>query len=200
MSDPRARPHETFEQFLACVETLATREKLAVRRSGPHGWMSGPGMPTLWEFRLVAGIQALREVWDRSPELRAAGKDEIKKVLRHHLAHKSSKESRTFIANGIWSCFLLHGNRSAESPALTPNTASRRPTWSHEMRRRRKIVKENQKKSARQICPLLDVARVDIPERWKTALDVHTWKEAYDNPKGHKLVDSIFLKDRKAAQ
>ena len=123
MSDPHARPHETFEQFLACVETLATEEKLAIRRSGPHGWMSGPGMPTLWEFRLGAGIQALREVWDRFPELRAAGKDEIEKVLRHHLAHKSSKESRTFIANGIWSCFLLHGTRSAESPALTPNTA-----------------------------------------------------------------------------
>ena len=114
MSNPRARPHETFEQFLACVETQAVQDELAVRRRAPQG--------TFPEFRLGAGIQALREVWDRYQEIRAAGKDEIEKVLRHHLAHRSW-ESRTFIANGIWSCFLLHGNRSAESPALTPNTA-----------------------------------------------------------------------------
>lgn len=88
-----------------------------VMREGPGAsqlWMMG-GLPTFREFKINTGIEALKEVWDRLPELKTKGRDGIQKILADHWKGKFSEDNSAIIANGIWSCILLHGDKSEQS-------------------------------------------------------------------------------------
>lgn len=113
MAEPDDRPHKSFVEFLACVEVLAGQELFEVLRRGPdqdHLWMLG-GPPTIREFKTNAGIEALREVWDRLSELRTTGKDEIRQILAARWIGQFPEDNTAIVANGVWSCLLLHGDK-----------------------------------------------------------------------------------------
>jgi hypothetical protein len=73
------------------------------------------GLPTFREFKINTGIEALKEVWDRLPELKTKGRGGIQKILADHWKGKFSEDNSAIIANGIWSCILLHGDKSEQS-------------------------------------------------------------------------------------
>src|SRR3989304_5103825 len=81
------RPHSNFVEFLTCVSYRAGQEKLEVLRRSPGGdhlWMLGPGLPRLREVEVSDGIEALRKVWDRLPELIGEGKGAIQTAVLGH--------------------------------------------------------------------------------------------------------------------
>ena len=113
----QVRPHQSFTGFLSCVENRAGQEKFDVMSRGPDAselWMMG-GLPTFREFKINTGIEALKEVWDRLPELKTKGRGGIQKILADHWKGKFSEDNSAIIANGIWSCILLHGDKSEQS-------------------------------------------------------------------------------------
>jgi len=113
----QVRPHQSFTGFLSCVENRAGQEKFDVMSRGPGAselWMMG-GLPTFREFKINTGIEALKEVWDRLPELKTKGRDGIQKILADHWKGKFSEDNSAIIANGIWSCILLHSDKSEQS-------------------------------------------------------------------------------------
>ena len=122
------RPHDTFPQFLDCVASLAGREQLDVMSRGPgaeHLWMLG-GLPTFREFATTAGREALREVWDNLPALRKQGKGAIQKMLASGWSGRFPEDNSGIIADGIWSCILLHGDRAAKGSAEEPSALAKR--------------------------------------------------------------------------
>lgn len=122
MAEPHVRPHESFTEFLSCVQTLAQQELFEVMRRGPdrdHLWMLG-GPPTIREFKTSVGIEALREVWDRLPELRTTGRNEIQRALAARWTGQFPEDNSAIIANGIWSCVLLHCDRSVDIASRLP--------------------------------------------------------------------------------
>ena len=115
------RPHANFAEFLTCVSYRAGQEKLEVLRRSPGGdhlWMLGPGLPRLREFDVGDGIEALRKVWDRLPELIDEGKGAIQTALAGDLKGKFPEDNSAILASAIWSCILLHSakSESAQKP------------------------------------------------------------------------------------
>ena len=109
-----SRPHSSFVEFLDCVAVLTGQEELELLRRSPAAhdlWMMS-GLPQFSEFRTNAGIEALRKVWERLPELKEEGKGAIQVSLRGELLDKFPEDHSAIIANAIWSCILLHGDRS----------------------------------------------------------------------------------------
>ena len=73
------------------------------------------GLPTFPEFKIIAGIEALKKVYDGLPELTTIGRDGIQKVLADHWKDKFPEDNSAIIANAIRSCILLHGEKSGQS-------------------------------------------------------------------------------------
>lgn len=106
------RPHSSFVEFLDCVSYRAGQEKLEVLRRGLGGdylWALGTELPRLREFEVSDGIEALRKVWDRLPELTDEGKSAIQTALAADLKGKFPEDNSAVIASAVWSCILLHG-------------------------------------------------------------------------------------------
>jgi hypothetical protein len=117
---PPNRPHSNFSDFLACVSTRAGEEKMEVLRRGPakgNLWMLG-GLPQFGEFKTAAGIEALRNVWDRLPELKEKGKGAIQAALSRDLHDQFPEDSSVIIASAIWSCILLHDDRNESEQSM----------------------------------------------------------------------------------
>ncbi len=129
MKDQTDRPHSNFAGFLTCVSYRAGQEKLEVLRRGPGGdhlWMLGPGLPRLREFEVSDGIEALRKVWDRLPELIDEGKGAIQTALAGDLQRKFPEDNSAIIACAIWSCILIDSapGESGQKPDQLPHPQS----------------------------------------------------------------------------
>jgi hypothetical protein len=125
----RLRPHDTFPEFLDCIAPLAGREQMDILSRGPdaqHLWMLR-GLPTFREFQTTAGREALRKVWDSLPTLRTQGKGAIQKVLAADWSGRFPEDNSAIIADAIWSCILLHGDRpkrNSEEPGAAEKPKS----------------------------------------------------------------------------
>ena len=84
--------------------------------------MLGPGLPRLREFDVGDGIEALRKVWDRLPELIGEGKGAIQTALAGDLKGKFPEDNSAILASAIWACILLHSpkSESAQMPDQLP--------------------------------------------------------------------------------
>jgi hypothetical protein len=110
--------HDSFDDWIACISSLAIAEKEARRPHGHNSWMAGP-VRELREFQISAGLVPLRKIWDDLPGFKAAGMAAIEEFLHGSLSRMMHQDNSAIIAAAIWSCLLLHGD-AVESASSGP--------------------------------------------------------------------------------
>ena len=100
--------HKSFGEFLRCVDS---RTRSEFRAAGKI-WPVTKSWHTLTELKTADGKRPLKKIWDNLPFFYMKGRAEIQRALQEGWEDHFVKDNSEFVAKGIESCVLSHGDRS----------------------------------------------------------------------------------------
>ena len=96
--------HRIFLSFLSCIKEQTRLEFIRQKSRNED-------VPDFHEFEVADGQEPLKKIWNNLPDFAEKGKNEIQKYLSESWKDKFPEDNSKLIANAIWSCILLHGDR-----------------------------------------------------------------------------------------